>query len=109
MTIDRGAMINERKLLKQKYGALFESVAALLFDADPVGINFDENTDEYEPEAITILCRLTPSCTLQDVETIVHEEFCHWFGVEDAGSIEKYKPVAASILELWLEFNQPHA
>jgi hypothetical protein len=39
--------MTDRKLLKQRYGAVFDTVAALLFEADPMGINFDENTDEY--------------------------------------------------------------
>lgn len=32
----------EWKALKEKYERLFESVSAALFEADPVGINFDE-------------------------------------------------------------------
>jgi hypothetical protein len=31
--------MTEGKLLKQRYGAVFDTVAALLFEADPMGIN----------------------------------------------------------------------
>ena len=54
----REAIFEERRKLREEYGILFESVAALLFKHDPVGINFDHNTDEYESEAGTILPRL---------------------------------------------------
>ena len=74
------ASIRERKAVQQKYGASFDDVTALLFRHDPIGINFDENTDEYEPETGTILPRLE-SCTLEpEAETIVLEEFRRWFG-----------------------------
>jgi hypothetical protein len=46
---------------RKDYGTLFDAVSAVLFHHDPIGINFDTNTDEYDPEARTILPRL-PSC-----------------------------------------------
>jgi hypothetical protein len=57
-------------------------VSAVLFEIDPMGINFESNTDEYEPEAGTIIPRLGQASTVQDVEALIHEEFCHWFGAE---------------------------
>lgn len=109
MSAGRDHEISERKALKKQYGELYDCVAAALFEDDPIGINFEENTDEYEPEAGTIIPRLTQAQSVQDVVAIVHEEFCRWFGAEDAGPIEKYKNVASKIWELWLEFKQPHA
>jgi hypothetical protein len=44
----------ENKRIKAEYGDLFGSVADILFRHDPVGINFEDNTDEYYPEARTI-------------------------------------------------------
>ena len=110
MSAGRDHEISERKALKKQYGVLYDYVAAALFEDDPIGINFEENTDEYEPEAGTIIPRLAHAHSAQDVLTIVHEEFCHWFGAEDAGPIQKYNSVASKIWELWLEFKQqPHA
>jgi hypothetical protein len=91
-----------RELLKKQYGILFESVSIALFEADPMGLNFESNTDEYEPEVGTILPRLAKSICVQDVEKIVYEEFCHWFSVKDAGPKETYGPVASKIWEIWL-------
>ena len=63
-----------RDALKREYGRLYSRVAAILFEEHPVGINLDDNTDEYEPEADTILPRLEVCRTAQDVRSVVHEE-----------------------------------
>lgn len=94
----------EREALKRKYGALFDTIAAALFEADPIGVNFESNTDEYEPEAGTILPRLKGARSAEDVETIVHQEFCRWFG--SAGPKEKYVAVSAVIWEAWRVFSE---
>jgi hypothetical protein len=52
---------------------LVSRVEALLFCHDPIGINFDTNTDEYRPEA--------------------HRQI--------AGPVERYRVVAESIWGLW--------
>ena len=54
----REQILEERRQLKAEYGALFDSITALLFRHDPIGINFEDNVDEYEPETGTILPRL---------------------------------------------------
>lgn len=64
MSRTREQILEARRRLRVEYGNLFDSVAALLFRHDPVGINFDENTDEYQPEAETILPRLRALATL---------------------------------------------
>lgn len=84
--------------------ALFASVSALLFEADPMSINFESNPEEYEPEVGTILPRLPAATSPQDVAVIVHEEFCHWFGEEIAGPIEHYAAVAEKIWASWRNF-----
>jgi len=75
-------------------------VEELLFRHDPIGINFETNTDEYEPEARTIVPRLHEAADEQDVLRIVHEEFVHWFG-ETAGPGERYRQIASEIWQLW--------
>ena len=61
MTKTRDEILEERRRLKAEYGALFDSMAALLYRHDPIGINFDfdDNKDEYESEAGTILPRMS--------------------------------------------------
>ncbi len=91
----------ERDAIKRQYDVLFASISDALFEADPIGINFGENTDEYEPEAGTIIPRLDSAKSVEDVQTIVYEEFCRWFDSVTAGSKQKYASVSAKIWELW--------
>jgi hypothetical protein len=68
---------------------------------DPIEINFEYNTDEYEPEARTILPRLRTCHSAEDVLTVVHEEFQRWFDPEIAGPREKYSTIANDVWTLW--------
>jgi hypothetical protein len=93
----------ENKRIKSEYGDLFGSVADILFRHDPVGINFEDNTDEYYPEARTILPRLKDCHSAQDVTSVVHEEFVKWFEPGTAGAKENYQLVAEEIWNRWQE------
>jgi hypothetical protein len=93
--------MEERRALKAEYGKLFDAIAALLFRADPVGINFEVNPGEYEAEASTILPRLKARSSPDDVLVVVHEEFVRWFGAPTAGPPERYKQLASEIWQLW--------
>ena len=70
---------------------------ALLFRLDPIGINFDENTDEYRAEAETITIRLPEARDEGDALRIVHEEFVRWFGESVAGRPERYAEIAREV------------
>lgn len=104
MSRTREEILEERRRLRAEYGSLFDSVAALLFRHDPVGINFDENADEYEPEAGTILPRLRNCESGQDVQRVVHEEFVRWFDAGTAGPEQRYTDIASEIWRLWQQY-----
>lgn len=91
-----------RKALRDEYKGLYDRLAAILFEEDPIGINFEDNTDEYEQEVGSILPRLKSCRSAQDVQTVVHEEFVRWFEVETAGPVERYRKVASRI---WSEIS----
>ncbi len=91
----------EKMRLKLQYGNLFDCVAEILFRHDPAGINFEDNTDEYEPEARTILPKLKDCHSVEDVMTVVHQEFQRWFDPDFAGKRERYRKVAEEIWHLW--------
>ena len=97
-------MNSDLNALKLQFGALFDQLSAALFAADPVGVNAGGNTDAYDPEAKTILPRLRDAHSADDVQVIVYEEFCRWFGKEDAGDIGRYEEVSEIIWEAWLRF-----
>ena len=94
----------ERRRLRAEYGHLFDDVQALLFRHDPVGINFETNMDEYDPEVGTILPRLRGCTCGADVCRVVHEEFLRWFDADIAGTREHYKAIASEIWGLWQQF-----
>ena len=81
-------MSDEHKVLKRNYGKLFDAISKVLFEQDPVGISFVDNTDEYDPETGTIIPRLKSARSAEDVQSIVYEEFCRWFGAETTGPKE---------------------
>jgi hypothetical protein len=101
VTRTRQKLLDERTHLKAEYGELFDSVAELLFRHDPVGINFEINTDEYEPQTATILARLRGCTSADDVRRVVHEEFVRWFDEATAGSEQHYTTLASDIWHLW--------
>lgn len=80
----------KRADLKRAYGEAYARLSDILFSEDPIGINFVENTDEYEPEVGTILPRLRDTRSADDVRQIVHEEFVKWFDASTSGPPEKY-------------------
>ena len=76
-----------------------------------MGINFVDNTDEYDPEVDTILPRLKESKNPKDVNLIVREEFAKWFDKTDAEKIAPsiYESIADEIWEAWIKYTRPLA
>lgn len=58
---------------------LVDAVSQILFRADPAGINFETNTDEYDAEAETIVIGLPNAHRPEDVKALAHETFVQWF------------------------------
>ncbi len=93
--------------LKREYGWLYDEALAILFQHDPIGINFETNTDEYAPEAATILPRLAYADSATDLAEIVCEEFEYWFGYSSARVHQAdYDEIAEALwaaYEAWLQ------
>ena len=93
-----------REVLKTAYRDAFMRLAQILFEEDPIGINFEDNTDEYEPEAGTILPKLRDCETVEQVQFVIYTEFVRWFDVEIAGPPDRYRSAAERIraeIVLW--------
>ena len=80
---------------------LVDAISAALFEADPVGLNFGTNTDEYDAEAETIVIALPRAAGPEHVRALTHETFMQWFGAHTAGPEERYVAVAQDIWSLW--------
>jgi hypothetical protein len=85
----------EQALLGQ--ADLVNRVEVLLFHDDPIGINFESNTDEYRGEAQTIVLRLPEARSAEDVAAIVHRTFVEWFDPQLAGPVDRYRSIASVI------------
>ncbi len=103
MSADTAHDREQRQKLKQFYGDFYSATEALFFRHDPIGINFETNTDEYDPEVFTVLPRLSTCASPSDVQRVLHEEFTRWFG--DAGPLDRYAPIAVDLWQLWHDFN----
>lgn len=98
------AEVEKRKAIRRKYAALFDALSKILFDADPIGINFETNTDEYAPEVGSIIPRLRHASSEDEVQYIIHDEFCKWFDVETAGPAEAYTDIASKVWAEWQRY-----
>lgn len=83
---------------------LVDEVSQVLFQADPVGINFETNTDEYDAEAETIVIALPNAHGPDDVKALAHESFVQWFDEQTAGPVGRYTEVASEIWSLWQRY-----
>ena len=88
MATTRDEILENRPRLRAEYGRLFDSLAALLYRHDPIGINCEDNADEYELEARTILPKLRSCHSADDVLQVVYAEFVRWFDSATAGPQE---------------------
>ncbi len=72
-------------------------ISELLFEHDPMGLNFGDNTDEYDAEAEAIASRLKAGMRAQRVCAIVHEEFRRWFAPMNVGDANRYQTIARQL------------
>lgn len=89
----------ERKRLKREYEGLFSELTAYLFEADPMGLNYEINPDEYEPEVGTILPRILALDAVDEIADVIREEFDRWFG-RPVIYRSTYEDLAADILAI---------
>ena len=93
--------------LKAAYCDAFFRLAQILFEEDPIGINFEHNTDEYEPEAGTILPQLRQCHTVAEIQGLLYLEFVRWFDAGIAGPPERYRRAAERISAEMAQWSMP--
>ncbi len=79
----------------------------ILFRHDPIGVSFDDNTDEYDSEVGTILPRMSRCASADEVRHVVFDEFQKWFTPEVAGDEMKYDAIARELWALWSAGRSP--
>ena len=102
METEGDAILKRRTELRAEYGPLYDRVSAILFEADPAGVNFGDNTDEYEPEADLIVPRLRSCSSVEDVQRLVFEVFTKMFDDDTVEAPERFHRIAGLI---WAELS----
>jgi hypothetical protein len=97
--VTREQIVREREALKAQFGPAYESLLRVLFEEDAEGLNFGDNTDEYDPEVRTILPRLANCSSVDDVQDVVSEEFRRWFGPAPVERRAAYRRLAERITD----------
>ena len=87
--------------LHARYGDLYERITAILFRHDPVGLNFDDNTDEYAPEARRIAWVLSTLSSVDEARRTIRDIFAASFDDRLAGPESRYQRAAEDIWGLW--------
>lgn len=87
--------------------ALVAAVERAIDDADPIGLlEGGAPADEYGPELGTIVPRVMNAQSVEEVTTVLHEEFLRWFGDDTAGPRQAYEAPAAKIWKALLELRK---
>jgi hypothetical protein len=100
---DEGMAQVPRHFAALGFTSVVNRISAILFKADPIGINFGHNSDEYDSEAETIVLRLIEGAREEDISRVVHEEFERWFGDLSDEDVQ-YVKIAREIWEAWRAF-----
>ena len=64
---------------REEMKPVIRKVSTILFECDPMCLNFGSNRDEYDPEAVTIISMLKYRESVDDAVDIIVDSFRHWF------------------------------
>jgi len=93
--------------METRYQAVVAAVEHAISEADPVGLlEGGAPADEYSPEIGTIVSRVVNAQSVEEVTTVLHEEFLRWFGDDIAGTRHAYEAPAGKIWKALLEFRK---
>jgi hypothetical protein len=91
----RAQILARRRRLRRKYRELYDRVAGILYEHDPMHIGYA--LDEYEAEVERILPRIATARSIAELTRAVHEVFCEMFSPELAGTRAHYEGIARDI------------
>jgi len=98
-------LTNLHRTYKRNYARLVEAVSNAIDRADPIGLlAMGCPTDEYAPEVGSIVPRLNVANNVDDVQSILYEEFVRWFG--EAGPRDSYKTAADDVWNALVEYRR---
>ena len=86
---------------KEEMASLIRDVSAILFECDPMCLNFGTNSDEYDPEAVTIISMLKNTETENDSIEAIVDTFRRWFG-EDHSEYKNDRKYISMAHRIWV-------
>ena len=98
--------LKKQSIFREKNKVECETISKLLFEKDPIGINYENNTDEYDSEAVMIFQKLNKCRSVEDVKTLVYQVFVGQFDKEIAGPIEHYADIAEELYKKFLQIGK---
>ena len=85
-------------MTKASYRSLVAAIERAINDADPIGLlGGGAPADEYSSEIGTIVPRVANVQSVDEITSVLHEEFVRWFGKETAGPRQAYEAAARHI------------
>ena len=93
--------------MKARYQSFVVAVERAIADSDPIGLlEGGAPADEYGPEIGTIVPRVLNAQSVEEVTSVLHQEFLGWFGDDTAGPRHAYEAPAGEIWKALLEFRK---
>ena len=93
--------------MNARYQSLVAAVGRAIGEGDPIGLlEGGAPADEYSPEIGTIVPRVVHAQSVEEVVTVLHEEFLRWFGEGTAGPRQAYEAPARQIWAALLEYRK---
>ena len=93
--------------ITSQHPLLLKEISSILFESDPMCLNFGTNNDEYDPEAISIISELSEAQSVEDVADIVIVQFRKWFDCDLSPykDNDKFKRMSRRIWLAWCAHN----
>jgi len=96
----------QHRMLQKEYGNFYRAVSDIVFRHNPMELDGNHNTGDYDPEIDMFLSRIREAENLSALQELLFEVFLTDFGEENCGSRERYD-VAAS--EIWKAYERHRA
>jgi hypothetical protein len=96
----------QHRMLQKEYGNFYRAVSDIVFRHNPMELDGNHNTGDYDPEVDVLLSRIREAENLSALQELLFEVFLADFGEENCGSRERYD-VAAS--EIWKAYERHRA
>jgi len=89
---------------REEMKPVIRNVSAILFECDPMCLNFGSNRDEYDPEAVTIISMLIYRESVDDAVDIIVNTFRHWFD-EDLSEYKTDRKFMRMAQRIWVAWH----